>query len=206
MLEVAAEERQDAARLAVEAAPEPDDLRLGGRRLREPQRGLHRLRAARVHLDAREPLGRDRGQELEEPRARLGGEAPEGQALHLTLERLDVVRMAVADAADGDPRDEVDVLVAVLVDQRAARAAGHRQARLEREGLAAGRLEPALALDDRLRARPRLSAHRRPPRKRSARWAAIRGAASSRNRAKLGHAFTSSSTIAPSGVTMASPP
>src|SRR5947207_13328561 len=103
MLEVAAEERRRAARLAVEAPPEPDDLRLGSRRRREPQRGLHRLRAARVHLDAREPLGRDGGQELEEPGARLGGEAPEGQALHLALERLDAVRVAMADAADAEP-------------------------------------------------------------------------------------------------------
>ena len=67
---------------------------------------------------------------VEEPGARLRREAAEGQPLYLLLQRLDVVGMAVADAADADAGDEVDVLVAVLVDQRRAAAAGHRQARV----------------------------------------------------------------------------
>ena len=180
MLEVAAEEPEDAARLAVESAPEADDLVFPGGRLGEPQPGLHGLRAAREHLDARQALGGEGGEQVEEAGARLGGEAAERERLDLALERVDVVRMAVPDAADGDARDEVEVLVAVLVDERRALAARHRQAGVEREGLKARRDVALLARDDLLRPRPDLaplahrspssrSAHRAPPSKRRAR-------------------------------------
>ena len=187
MLEVAAEQAQHAAGLAVEAAPEPDDLLPPGRGLGQAQARLHRLGAAREELDAREPLRRDRGHQLEEARARLGGEAAEGQPLGLALQRLDVVRVAVPDAPHRDARDEIDVLVAVLVPQGRAAAASHGQPRVEREGLVAGRDVARLARHDLARAGPGLArlAHRPPPDarsapKRSARYAAITGAASSR--------------------------
>src|SRR4029453_6610822 len=124
VLEVAAEETENAAGLPVEAPPEAEHLVLACGGLREPQGGFHRFGAPGEQLDARQPLRRQRGQSLQEPRTRLRGEASERQPLDLTLERLDVVGVAVADAADSDAGDEVDVLVAVLVDELAAFAAG----------------------------------------------------------------------------------
>src|SRR2546427_3635561 len=61
--------------------------------------------------------------------------------------------MAVADAPDPDPGDEVDVLVAVLVDEGRARAAGHRQPGHEGKGLAPRRDVPPLLGHDALRPR-----------------------------------------------------
>ena len=169
MLEVAAQQAQHPARLAVEAAPEADDLVLAGLGPRQPQRRLHRLGAAGEELDAREAVRRERRQQVEEARPRLGREAPEGQPLGLALQRLDVMRVAVADAADADARDEVDVLVAVLVDQRAALPSRHRQPGVEREGLRAGGEVLLLAGDDLARAGPDLAplAHRASPNRRT---------------------------------------
>ena len=70
----------------------------------------------------------------------------------------DVVRVAVPDAADRDAGDEVDVGVAVLVEDAAALAPRHGEARVEREGLEARRHVALLELDDRLRPRPDLDA------------------------------------------------
>ncbi len=171
VLELAAEQAQDPARLAVEAAPEAEDLLFARRRLRQPQSRFHGLRAAREELDACEPLRSEGGEELEEPRPRFRREAAEGQRLDLPLQRLDVVGMAVPDAADGDARDEVDVLVAVLVDERRALAPSHRQAGVQREGLKARRDVPLLPRHDLPRARADLPArrHRSPPSNRRAR-------------------------------------
>src|SRR5215831_18125271 len=114
--------------------------------------------------------------------ARVGGEAPEGDPLDLALERFDVMRMTVADAAHRDTGDEVDVLVAVLVDQGAVDAARHRQARVEREALRAGGEVLAFLHDDLLRARSHLMpcGQRFPPANRRARYDAIAADASSR--------------------------
>src|SRR5437867_1843423 len=144
VLELAPEEGEHAGGLAVEPAPKPDDLRLAGGGTAEPQGRLDGLRAAGEHLDAREAVRRDRGEQLEELGPCLGGAGPEGQPLDLPLEGLDVVRMAVADAPDPDPGDEVDALVAVLVDEVRARAAGHRQPGHEGKGLAPRRDVPPL--------------------------------------------------------------
>jgi hypothetical protein len=187
MLEIAAEQAQHAAGLAVEAAPEPEDLLPPGRGLGQPQAGLDRLRAAREELDARETLRRDGRHQLQEARPGLGREAAEGQPLGLTLQGLDVVRVAVPHAPHRDARDEVDVLVAILVPQRRAAAPRHGQPGVEREGLVAGRDVARLARHDLARAGPDLAglAHRPPPAgrrapKRSAGYEAITGAASSR--------------------------
>ena len=171
VLELAAEQRQHAARLAVEASPEPEHLGLAGRRVREAQCGLDRLGAAGEHLDPRQPLGRDGGDQVEELRARLRREAAEGEPLDLALERLDVVGMAMTDAADGDAGDEIDVLVAVLVDQRAVDAARHREAGVEEKALGARRQVAPFLGDDLLRAGSDLTTlrHRRPPENRRAR-------------------------------------
>ncbi len=182
VLELAAEQREHAGGLAVEAAPEPQHFGLPGRRVGEPQRGLDGLRTAGEHLDAGEPLGRDGSEQVEKLGPRLGGEAAERQPLDLALERLDVVRMAVADAAHRDAGDEVDVLVAVLVDQRAVDATRHREARIERKPLRARGQMLAFLGDDLLGPRPHLTplGQRLPPEKRRARYDAIAAEASSR--------------------------
>src|SRR5262249_16187247 len=102
-------------------------------------------------LDASEALGGHARQEFQELRAGLGGEASEVQPLDLALERLDVVGVAMAEAAHRDARHEIEVLVAVLVDQRAALAPRHREAGVLGEALVAGGDVAALALDDGLR-------------------------------------------------------
>src|SRR5262245_27690206 len=181
MLEVAAEQAEHTAGLPVKAAPETEDLVLSGCRLRQPERRLHRLRAAREHLDARQSLRRERGQAIQESRARLGGEAPERQTFDLTLQGLDVVRMAVSDAPDADAGDEVDVLLAILVVEHGSRAARHRDPRVLREGLKPwGHVAPFL-LDDPLGFRTGLAQlHQASPPKRIFRYDAMATAASSR--------------------------
>src|SRR5713226_4196142 len=171
MLEVAAEQAEHPACLAVETAPEADDLTLARGRLGEPERGLHGLGAPREHLDAGEPFRGQGREHLEEARPRLRGEAAEGELLHLPLERLDVVRVAVADRAHGDARDEIDVLLPVLVDESCALPARHGQARVEGEALHAGSSDAALALDDGPGARAGLAmlGHLMSSRKRAAR-------------------------------------
>ena len=77
----------------------------------------------------------------------------------------------MADATHGDAGDEVDVLVAVLVDQRAVDAAGHREAGVEGEALGArSEVAPFLG-DDLLRARTDFTTlcQRLPPENRRAR-------------------------------------
>src|SRR6267143_805348 len=178
------------------------------RLLGEPERGLHGLRAPREHLDAGEAFGGEGGERLEKAGPRLRGEAAEGEPFHLALERLDVVRVAVADRAYGDTRNEIDVLLPVLVYESGALPPRHGQARVEGEALHAGGGDATLALDDGPGARAGLAAfcHRKDSRKRVARYAPMVGPASSRKRAKLGQAFRSMRTSPPPGVTMQSPP
>ncbi|MBF8288270.1 MAG: hypothetical protein HW381_1378, partial [Candidatus Rokubacteria bacterium] len=90
------------------------------------------------------------------------------------------MRVAVADGADRDARDEVDVLLAVLVHERAPLAARHGEPRVEREALPAGGGVAPLALDDLLGSRPWLPrpglahpAHCGLPVKRTERYAAM---------------------------------
>src|SRR5207237_9568026 len=133
-------------------------LVLAGGRLREAQRRLHGLRAAGEELDTRQALGGECCQQLQESCARLRREAAERQALDLSLQRVDVVRMTVTDAPDPDTCDEIDELVAVLVDERASFAPSDGKAGVEREGLQARRDVALLARDDRPGARPHLAA------------------------------------------------
>src|SRR5207247_6008979 len=93
VLELAAEQAQHAARLAVEPAPESEDLVLAGGGLGKAQGGLHGFGAAGEQLDAGEPLRREAGQLREEAGARVRGEAAERQALELSLQRFHVVRI-----------------------------------------------------------------------------------------------------------------
>src|SRR2546426_6085463 len=69
MLEARAEQRQDAAGLAVEAAPEADDFRMAGARLGEPQRRLDRFGSTRVELRAIQVAGSELGDQSHQRRA-----------------------------------------------------------------------------------------------------------------------------------------
>ena len=214
VLEVAPHERQHAAGLAVEAAPEAHELVLLRDGLGQAERRLDGLGAAREELDAREALRRDAGEQVEELRADLRGEAAEREPAGLLLERLHVVRVAVADASDGDAGDEVDVGVAVLVEDPAALAARHREARIQREGLQARRHVAGLERRDALRTLADLEAlvgrlgHRVTPTRlnRAASSAAMCVAATGRKSAKLGQAFRSITEMPPPSETIASPP
>src|SRR5208282_5267156 len=88
----------------------------------EPEGGLDRLRAAREQLGMGDSLREQPGDQIEKTGAVLSREAAEGDAIELLLETLDVVRMAMAETADRDAGDEVEILVAVDVGDRAASA------------------------------------------------------------------------------------
>ena len=148
-----AEKPDHALRLAVEAAPEADELELLGGRLREPEGRLDRFRAAREKLEMREPFRQRRSDALEELRAGFGGETAEGDAFELLLEPRDIARMRVAEAADSDAGDEVEIFVAVDVGDRAALRVVDDDLREERDRLQAGRHRLRLAVEDRLRLR-----------------------------------------------------
>ncbi len=78
VLALVAHQAHHARGLAVEAAPEADDLVLLGVRLGEADGRLDRLRAARVELRAVELAGRHRRELLEKRQAILGREAADG--------------------------------------------------------------------------------------------------------------------------------
>src|SRR2546430_17592385 len=58
-LPICAEHGEHAAGLAVEAAPESQDLGMPGARLRQAERCLHRLRTARIELRPVQVAGRE---------------------------------------------------------------------------------------------------------------------------------------------------
>ena len=137
VLEVRAHETEHAGGLAVEAAPEGDDLVLLGVRARQSERALDRLGAARVELGAAE-LAASRScavcdaMRSSSSSARLAGEGAGGDAAGLLAERLGQRRMPVAERRHADAGDEVDEAVAVdvvdaarppAVDARSRRAA-----------------------------------------------------------------------------------
>ena len=151
MVAVGAAEKPDhALRLAVEAAPEADELELFRGRLRKPERRLDRFRAAREKLEMGDPLRQRRGDALKELRARFGREAAEGDALDLLLEPGDKARMRVAEAANRNACDEVEIFVAVDVGDRAALRMIDDDLREERDRLQARRHRLRLAIEDRL--------------------------------------------------------
>ena len=96
------------------------------------------------------PSGRSEATILRKRTRALGGEAAEGRPLELLLEALDVVRMAVADAADGDAGDEIEIFVAVDVGDRAALGVVDDDLREERDRLQPRRHDLRLLGEDRL--------------------------------------------------------
>ena len=140
-------DRERAHRAPVERAFERDELGLPGRLARPLDRRLDRLgaRVAEERVRAAEPVGEQPGELLH----RLGRvevrDVPE--PLELLLRGLERRRVAVAEADDGDPGDEVEVALAVVGDQPAALAVderdreagvGREQRRAGEDGHAAG--------------------------------------------------------------------
>ncbi len=146
----APEEANRACGLAVVAAPEADELELLCDRFGEPEGGLDRLGAAREQLDVGDALRQELADQVEKARAILGREAAEGDAAELLGEASDVVRMGVADAADRDAGDEIQVFVAVDIDDGAALGVVHHDLRVERDRLQPRRHRCGLAIEDRL--------------------------------------------------------
>src|SRR5208282_2946498 len=116
----------------------------------EPEGGLDRLRAAREQLGMGDSLREQPGDQIEKTGAVLSREAAEGDAIELLLETLDVVRMAMAETADRDAGDEVEILVAVDVGDRAAAGAVDHDLRIERDRLQPRRHSLGLAVEYRL--------------------------------------------------------
>ena len=96
------------------------------------------------------PSGSSLADQIEKSRAGLGGEAAERDALELLLDALDVVGMAVAETADSDAGDEIEVLVPVDVGDRAALGVVDRDLRIERDRLEPRRHRLGLAIENRL--------------------------------------------------------
>jgi hypothetical protein len=155
VLEAAAEEREHAAGLAVEAAPEAGDLRAPGVRLGQPHRRLDGLGAAAVELGPVEVAGGEVGDQPDERGAVFRGEAPDVQAGHLPLHGRHVFGMGVPEAGDAHAREQVDVALAVHVVEQGAFAPVHAQAAEQGHALGAGGKMLSLGLEQGRRTRPR---------------------------------------------------
>ena len=121
LLPLVADQADHAAGLAVEAAPEADHLVLLRVRLGQADGRLDRLGAAAVELRAAQ---RRRAPARRAARAAPGARSlvklPTVQRSSCACSARDEARVGVAEAGDGDAGEEVEVLVAVDVDQRAA--------------------------------------------------------------------------------------
>src|ERR1019366_2383939 len=121
LLEGRTDEAQRAHGLAVEAAPERDELVLLRMTLREAQSALDGLRAARIELHAMQlrpwPVRR---QPLDEIDPRLARERPDVGARDLPLDRVDDGGVRVSEGVHSDAADEVEEGVPVDIGHRAA--------------------------------------------------------------------------------------
>src|SRR6266853_1043454 len=115
----AAQKADNAGGLAVVAAPETHEFKFFGHRFGEAKGRLDRLGAAREQLNVGDTFGQHAADQLEETDAGVGREAAKGDALELLFETLHIMWMAVAEAADGDARDKIEIFVAVDVGNRA---------------------------------------------------------------------------------------
>jgi hypothetical protein len=147
VLEARAEQRQHAAGLAVEPAPEADHFRVARARLGEPQRRLNRFGTARVELRAIQVARRELGEQFDERRAMLRGEAADVHSRDLPLHRRDVLGVGVPDARDPHARQEVHVAVAVDVVEDGALAALDGELAEQRHALRAGRQVHGLEIE-----------------------------------------------------------
>ena len=140
--------RQGAHRLPVEPAPEADHLVLARRVLRQAEGAFHRLRAARVQLDAVDAFGRQLRHLIDQLRARGRAEAAHRHLLDLGVQRLLVGGVAMAERIDADAADQIDVAVPVDVLDHRALGPLDRDAAHQRETLQTGREVLLLPLSD----------------------------------------------------------
>ena len=187
-------ERDRAGRRAVVAAVARDDLVPARVPARELDRVLVRLGAAVREERHRQVAGRDLGEQLPEPRARLGRHRrpDRRELLGLLLDRRDHLRVAVADRDVDELRGEVEVALAVVVPEVPALGARDRD-RVDRV-LHRPRVEDVAlrVLDDLLaRARGFVFDGRHPRRDPTTRRAAGGRRRSARSRAAPGSAPTS---------------
>ena len=121
VIAVAAAEKADSAcGLAVVAPPKSDKFEFFRYRLGKTEGSLDGLRAAREELDVRDAFGQQLADQIEKTRTGLGREAAEGDTTELLVETFDVVRMRVADTADCDTGDEIQILIPIDVDDGSA--------------------------------------------------------------------------------------
>src|SRR5262249_37049695 len=103
--------------LAVESTRKSDDVAPSGVGAGQAYGGFDRLRAAAEKLN---PPKVPRRQARDEPRqlcARPRREAADGDQIELLAERPDVPRMSVTEAGHRDARVQVEIAVAVQIDQ-----------------------------------------------------------------------------------------
>src|SRR6266705_1900620 len=123
----AAKKPNDAGGLAVVTAPETHEFKFFGHRFGETKSRLDRLGAAREQLNVGDTFGQHAADQLKETGAGVGREAAKGNAVELLCETLHIMWMAVAQTADGDAGDKIEILIAVDVGDRATPGAVDRK-------------------------------------------------------------------------------
>ena len=118
--------------------PRTGELGLAGRRLGEAHRRFDGLGAAGVELGPVEVAGGQIGDQLDQPGPVLGREAADVDPGQLPAHGPDVLRMRVPEAGDADPREQVEVAVAVGVEQHGALAPLDAEPAEEGHALGAG--------------------------------------------------------------------
>src|SRR6266403_2469402 len=146
----AAEKADSACGLAVVASPKSDKFEFFRHRLGKTEGSLDGLRAAREELDVRDAFGQQLADQIEKTCTGLGCEAAEGDTTELFVETFDVVRMRVADTADRDTGNEIQILIPIDVDDGAAFRVVHHDLRIEGDRLQARSHCFGLAIENRL--------------------------------------------------------
>ncbi len=143
VLGAVADQRKRARRLAVEAAPERQELELLRARLGQAHRGLDRLRAAGVKLHLVQARGRVGGDLLQGLGPAGRRQRADRDLVDLRLQDLAIARVSVAERVHADAGRDVQVAVAVDVLHQAVLAprdgdAGQRGDRLGAGGQVGG--------------------------------------------------------------------
>src|SRR5262245_53543186 len=150
MVSVAAAEQPDDSRgLAVISTPETNKLEFFGDRFGETKSGLDRFCTAGKKLDMSYSFREQLADEFEEPGPGLSREAAQSGTGELLAYTPHVMGMAVADAANGDTGDEIEIFIAVDVENRAASRAIDHNLRIKSNRLQAGRHHLGLTVENR---------------------------------------------------------
>ena len=123
----AAEQPDDSRSLAVIPTPETDKLEFFGDRFGETKSGLDRFCTAGKKLDMSYSFRKQFADEFEEPGPGLSREAAQSGTRKLLAYTPHVMGMAVADAANGDTGNKIEIFVAVDVGNRATPGAVDRE-------------------------------------------------------------------------------